>query len=165
MPVISGYITRSNLPTGALGNLAIFNSTYMGLFGDDSQAADSSSDAGIDPGASSAKYTWADSPFVAGQQLVNYVQDNRTLYLRFLVAGANQGACQTNLSTIITAVTQQMTYQVSVTLDTSIYTWTCYPAEYQIAMNQWMWFGPGSGGGPPLYLSIPRDPTPVAGPI
>jgi hypothetical protein len=165
MPTISGYITRSNLPTGALANLGIFNSTYMGLFGDDSQAADSSSDAGIDTGASSMKYTWANSPFVRGQQLVNFVPDNTTLYLRFLVAGASQAACQSSLGTIITACTQQFVYQVSVTLDTATYTFTCYPAEYHVGFNQWTWFGPGSGAGPPLYLAIPRDPTPVAGPL
>jgi hypothetical protein len=166
MPTISGYITRSNMPGGALANLPIFNSTYMGLFGDDSQEGDSTSGAGIDAGSSSMKYTWADSPFVVGQQLVNFVKDNTTLYLRFLVGppfsgGGSHALSQTNLATIIAACTQQFNYQVSWTLDAATYTVNCFPGEFHVGFNQWTWFGPL----PPLYLSLPRDPTPVAGPL
>jgi hypothetical protein len=161
MGAITGYISRANLDT-PLDNLVIFNDVYMGLLGDDEQAADSQSDAGLDPGLSAMKYTWADSPFVRGQQLVNFVSDMTTMYLRFLVAGGDQATVQANLAAIIAATTQQPSYTVSVTIDdVATYAWMCYPAEYQVGFNQWTWFGPL----PPLYLSIPRDPTPVSGPI
>lgn len=162
MAAVTGTITRANLPD-PLDPLDIFGtSPYMGLFGDDSQAADDQSDPGIDAGLGTFKYTWADSPFVSGQQLVNAILDNTTMYLRMLVKGTDQADAQANLQDIIVAVTEQFTFQVSITLDgIATYAWNCFPAEYQIAFNQWMWFGPY----PPLYLSIPRDPIPVSGPL
>jgi hypothetical protein len=161
MASITGTISRANLAT-PLDDLDIFNDIYKGLFGDDSQAADSASDTGIDPGLSQMKYTWADSPFVAGQQLVNFVPDLTTMYLRFLVKGSDQEDAQANLAAIIQACILQPSYQVSITIDgIATYTWNCYPAEYQVVFNQWAWFGPL----PPLYLAIPRDPIPVSGPI
>ena len=160
MPVsASGYITRSNLPS-PLGNLAIVADPLWLLTGDTSSDASVTTGAGVALGQSAMKYVWADSPFVRGKQLVNAVPDNSTLDLRIACDGHGSLASALTLAaSIVTAITQQMTFQVSITGDTATTTWNCYPGTYLPAFNQMYWFGYEL----PLYVSLPRDPTPVAG--
>jgi hypothetical protein len=157
---VSGYITRSNLPS-PLSNLAIVVDPYPLLPGDQSGDASSTSGAGLELGPSAQKTTWADSPFVNGKQLVSSVDDNSTLSLRILIDGTSMADLQTKLGTLVTAIRQQMTFQVSVTLDAATYTWNCYRGDYSAGFNEMHLLS----GRLPVYLTMPRDPTPVAGPV
>lgn len=161
MPVTaSGYITRANLPS-PLGNLSIFVDPYWALVGDDEEAADSSVRGGLEPAQSQHKYVWADSPYVAGQIPVLATPDNSTLNLRLEIDGTSALDAETKIAAVITAVTQQLSYNVSVTLDSATYTWLCYTGDYLVAYNQRHTFGYLV----PIYLSLPRFPIPVAGPV
>jgi hypothetical protein len=158
--VMSGFITRANLPT-PLPDLEILVDPYWPILGDDAAAADMSMQAGIMPGQSATKYVWADSPYVAGQQLVLATPDISTLDLRLVIDGDSMLDAQTKIGPIITAIRQQLSYTVSVTFDAATYAWNCWSGDYEIAMNQLFMFGYLV----PLYLTLPRDPTPVSGPV
>lgn len=158
--IISGYISRANLPS-PLPNLDIQVDPYWTLMGDDQEAADQSTAAGVAPAISAHKFVWADSPYVAGQQLVLATLDNSTLDLRLVVDGDSMEDAQTKLAAIIEAVGQQATYVVSLTFDAATYAWNCYTGDWQVAFNQLHYFGYL----PPLYLHLPRDATPVSGPL
>jgi hypothetical protein len=160
MPAVTGYITRSNLPS-PLSDLAINVDPLWLLSGDASDDASVSRSAGYTPGPSQLKRVWADSPFVAGQQQVLATPDNSTLDLRLLIDGANETAIATSAGLVITAVTKQQTFQVSYTAGSVTWTRNCYTGVFQVAFNQLHLFG----GRLPLYVSMPCDPTPVAGPF
>lgn len=163
----NGFITRSNLPS-PLSNLTICASSgpIYALQGDQQEAADSSSLAGIGPSLSARKYVWASSPFVAGQQPVLATPDNSTLDLRLSLFGSSFKHCLTTLAAeVITAISTQMAYQVSVTVGTGggagTMTWNCFPGVYQVAINQYVEFANIL----PIYVSLPRTPIPAAGPV
>jgi hypothetical protein len=156
----TGYITRSNLPSPQ-GNLTIFIDPYWALVGDDQDAADSSVRNGIEPAQSALKMVWADSPFVAGKIPVLATPDNSTLNLRLIIDGTSMADAQSKIAPIIQAIRGQLSYQVSVTLDSATYTWLCYTGDYTVAFNQMHTFGYLV----PMYLSLPRNPVPVAGPV
>jgi hypothetical protein len=158
MVSVSGYITRSNLPS-PLADLAIVVDPYPLLVGDDSNDASSAS-GGLDLGPTSQKAVWADSPFVDGKQLVCSADDNSTLSLKILVEGTSMADLRTKAQAIVDAVRKQMTFQVSITLDAATYTWNCYRGDVQAAFNQMHLLGRL-----PVYVTMPRDPTPVAGPF
>jgi len=161
---ISGFITRSNMPTPQ-ANLPIQVDPYWTLLGDTQAAADMSTANGVAPALSAHKFVWANSPYVAGQQLVLATPDNSTLVLRLICDGDSMADAQAIATEIIEAVTQQLTYQVSLTYDTgenaATYAWNCYTADYEVAFNQLLYFGYLL----PLYLTMQRDPTPVSGPV
>lgn len=157
---ISGTISRGNM-SPPLSDLAISADPYWSLLGDDSDDASISTSAGVMPGISAHKKIWADSAYVAGKQLVLATPDNSTLDLKLLVDGTSMSDVETKLTTIIQAVTLQLTFQVSLTFDTAVYAWTCWTADYQVGFNQVHYFGFMA----PLYLSMDRDPTPISGPI
>lgn len=163
---VTGYITRSNLPS-PLANLTITVDPLWLLPGDASQDASISMSPGVQAAQSVVRYTWAQSPFVAGSQLVHAVQDNSSLDLRLICdGGGNLADAQSYASEVITAVTGQQTFQVSLTWDSGLpdtvtNTWNCYMGTYLAAFNQLYTFGYTL----PLYISCPRDPTPAAGGI
>ncbi len=157
---ISGFISRGNM-SPPLSNLAIQADPYWGLLGDTSEDASTSSQAGFAPAISQHKRVWADSAYVAGQQMVLATPDNSTLDLRLICDGTSLADAQTKAGLIIAAITQQMTFEVSLTFDTATYAWNCYLGDYEIAFNQVHFFGYLL----PLYVSMPRDPTPVSGPV
>jgi hypothetical protein len=157
---VSGYITRANL-SPPQGPLAIFVDPYWPLMGDDSDSADSSSNAGITPGISTLKTVWADSPYVAGKQLVLATPDNSTLDLRLIIDGTSMLDAQNKIRPIVEAIRKQLSFEVSLTMDAATYTWNCWTGDYQIAFNQLHLFGYLV----PLYLTLPRAPIPVAGPV
>lgn len=107
------------------------------------------------------KNVWANSPYVAGQQLVLNTPDNSTLVLRCIVVGESEADMQAKVGTLVQAVTQQMAYQISLTFDAATYAWNCYTADVQVAFNQFFMFAFIA----PVYITCPRDPTPVSGPI
>ncbi len=160
MTAPNGYITRSNLPS-PLTNLDILVDPYWALVGDTQEAADMSMTPGIAPAQSAIKTVWATSPYVAGKQLVLATPDNSTLDLRLLVNGATMVDAQTKLGDIIQAIRDQLVYTVSVTLTGARYTWSCYTGTYLVAYNQLMLFDSLI----PIYLTLPRLPVPVAGPV
>lgn len=157
---VSGFITRGNLPT-PLPDLPILVDPYNMLLGDDSAAADMSQQAGIDPGVSVLKQVWADSPYVAGKQLVLATPDLATLALRLVIDGTDMLDAQTKIKPIVDAIRNQLSFTVSVSFDAATYAWNCWTGDYEIAMNQLFMFGYLV----PLYLNLPRDPTPAAGPV
>jgi hypothetical protein len=157
---ISGFITRSNLAS-PLSPLAIQADPYWTLLGDTSDDATISESPGVAPGLSALKQVWADSSYVAGQQLVLSVPDNSTLDLRLICDGDSMADAQTKAAEIIVAITQQLVFEVSLTFDTATYAWNCYTGVYEVAFNQLHYFGYLL----PLYVSLTRDPTPVSGPI
>jgi hypothetical protein len=158
--VMSGFITRSNLAT-PLPDLPIFVDPYWPIMGDDADAADMSMQSGIMPGQSATKYVWADSPYVAGQQLVLATPDISTLDLRLVIDGDSMLDAQNKIAPIIQAVRNQLSFTVSVTFDEATYAWNCWNGDYLVAINQlWMF-----GYLVPMYLTLPRDPTPVSGPV
>lgn len=160
----SGFITRSNLPT-PLPNLAILVDPYWPLLGDDQAAADMSSAPGIIPTQSTLKTVWADSPYVAGKQLVLATPDNATLDLRLAIDGDSMLDAKNKIAPIIQAIRQQLTFEVSITFNSgdgdATYAWNCYTGDYLVAFNQLHYFGYLV----PMYLTLPRAPIPVAGPI
>lgn len=156
MPVVSGYITQSNLTT-PLPNLEIQQTPYWVLGGDPSDRADTSTQNGFVPGLSVHKRVWADSPYVQGQQLVLATPDNSTLILRMLVSGVSQLDMQNNLLALITAITEQLVFQVSLTFDSASYLYTVYTGDHEEASGgQLAQFGTNIGV--PVYLTLPRDP-------
>ena len=155
---MSGYITRSAL---GLANLPIFVDPYWPILGDNAEAADTSQHSGVVPTQSTTKYVWADSPFVAGKQLVLATPDNAILDLRLVIDGTSMADAQAKLVPIIRAIRNQVTFQVSITLDTATYAWNCYAGDYLVAINQLFMFGYLV----PLYITLPRDPTPALGPV
>jgi hypothetical protein len=155
---VSGFITRANLPT-PLPDLPILVDPYWPLLGDDAGSADMSQQAGITPTQSATKYVWADSPYVAGQQLVLATPDNAVLDLRLIIDGDSMADAQAKIGPIVTAIRNQLSFTVSVSFDAATYAWNCWSGDYLIAMNQLFMFGYLV----PLYLT--RDPTPVSGPI
>lgn len=157
---ISGFITRANLAV-PLADLPIQADPFWTLLGDTSADASSSTSAGVEPGISVHKTTWADSKYVAGQQLVLATPDLSNLNLRLICDGDSMLDAQTKAAEIIVAVTQQLNYQVSLTFDTATYAWNCFLGDYEVAFNQVHYFGYLL----PIYLALPRDPTPVAGPV
>jgi len=157
---ISGYITRTNL-SPAQGHLDILVDPFWPLLGDTESAADMSMMPGIAPQQSKLKAVWANSPYVAGQQLVMAVPDNSTLDLRLIVHGESMVEVQTYLKELIQAIRTQMAYTVSVTMQTATYAWNCYVGTYLVAFNQLFYFGYLL----PLYVKLPRTPIPAAGPI
>ena len=157
---MSGYITRANLPT-PLPNLKIFVDPYWPILGDNAEAADMSQHAGVTPTQSTLKTVWADSPYVAGKQLVLATPDNAMLDLRLVIDGTSMADAQTKIAPIVTAIRDQLSFTVSVSFDAATYAWNCYTGDYLVAMNQLFMFGYLV----PLYLTLPRDPTPAAGPV
>lgn len=157
---LTGYITRSNL-NPAQGHLGILVDPYYPLLGDTSDAADSSSEAGVAPAQSALKTVWASSPYVAGQQLVLATPDNSTLTLRLLVRGADMIDMSDALRSIIQAIRTQLTFNVVVEYQTAVFAWKCYTGDYLVAINQLFYFGNLA----PLYVSLPRTPYPLSGPI
>lgn len=159
----TGYITRTAL---SLGNLTIAVDPMFLLTGDSSQDAATSSGAGFALGASQMKYVWADSPYVSGKQLVLATPDNSTLDLRLQCNGSGAAnTAQTYAGQVIAAI-QQQTFQISLTWNNSLgdavtNTYNCYAGTWMVAFNQLWSFGYEL----PLYISCPRDPTPVAGSI
>jgi hypothetical protein len=157
---MAGYITRANL-SPPQGPLDIFIDPYWPLLGDDADAADTSMHAGVTPAISALKTVWADSPYVAGKQLVLATPDNSTLDLRLIIDGDSMADMQAKIAPIVEAIRNQLSFQVSVTFDDAIYTWQCWTGDYEVAMNQLWMFGYLC----PLYLTLPRSPIPIAGPI
>jgi hypothetical protein len=157
---VSGFITRANLPT-PLDDLPILVDPYNMIMGDDADSADMSQQAGITAGQSATKYVWADSPYVAGQQLVLATPDNSTLDLRLVIDGDSMLDAQEKIAPIVAAIRNQLSFTVSVSFDAATYAWNVYSGDYLIAMNQLFMFGYLV----PLYITMPRDPTPVSGPI
>ncbi len=157
---VSGYITQSNLPT-PLPNLPILVDPYPMILGDQSEAADSSMKPGVEPTQSATKYVTASSPYVAGSQIVLATPDNAVLNLRLIIDGTSFADLLTKVAPIITAIRNQLSFQVSVSFDAWTSTWACYAGDYLVAWNQLWMFGYLC----PMYLTLPRDPTPIAGPI
>jgi hypothetical protein len=158
---ISGYITRSNMPTTddpSTGlpwtNLEIAVAPYYFAPGDDSFQADNSTQNGVSPNVSVHQQIWADSPVVPGKQLVYSKPDNSELILRLLIKGSSMADAQTKLAAIINAVTLQLSYTVVVEFDTAPIQWTCYTGDYQVAYNEVYMIGYL----PPLYLDLPCAP-------
>jgi hypothetical protein len=160
MVAISGTITRANLPS-PLGPLDILVDPYWGILGDEAEAADLSQQAGVTAAVSTQKQVWADSPYVAGKQLVLATPDNSTLDLRVLIDGSSMADLETKVATLITAVRQQLTFTVQVNFDAASYAWNCFTADYSVAWNQLYLFGFLL----PVYLTMARDPTPLLGPV
>ena len=160
MAAPSGYITRSNLAS-PLTPIDIFVDPYWAIMGDDQPAADMSMMAGVAPAQSALKSVWADSPYVAGKQLVLATPDNSTLDLRIIIDADSMTDAQAKLGPIIQAVRDQISYTVSLSLTGATYTWSCYSGTYLVAFNQLFLFGYYV----PLYLSLPRAPVATAGPI
>jgi hypothetical protein len=164
MPVgytISGSITRQNMPGGAQPDLPIFVDPYPMILGDTSEAADTSAHAGVTPTQSTLKTVWADSPYVEGKQLVLATPDNATLDLRLVIDGTSMADAQSKIGPIVNAIRQQLTYTVTMTIDTATYAWYCWTGDYLVAFNQLHLFGYLV----PLYLTLPRNPRPALGPV
>jgi hypothetical protein len=158
---MSGFITRDNLITGALPALEILVDPYWPIMGDTAEAADVSMHAGVVPAQSATKYVWADSPYVRGKQLVLATPDNSTLDLRLVIDGTSMLDMQAKIAPIITAIRDQTAFVVAIAFDGASYAWSCYTGDYLVAMNQLFMFGYLC----PLYVTLPRDPTPFVGPV
>ena len=157
---LSGFISRANLPT-PLPDLPIQVDPYWAILGDQSEAADASMKPGIEPTQSVTKYITASSPYVAGSQVVLATPDNAMLNLRLIIDGTSFADLEAKVTPIIQAIRGQLSFQVSVSFDAWVSTWAVYTGDYLLAMNQLFLFGYLA----PLYLTLPRDPTPLAGPI
>lgn len=142
---VVGFITRPEL---GLADLVISSGAYRI----------------VSEGADFGPVTWrkqeATSIFMHGSIPVYQVKSGTVINLGVRVLGSSQSQLAANIDTLIKAVSQ-WTYNLSLSLEGTSYTWTCYSADYAVG---------GSGERFNLLdvdvrLVIPRSPIPIAGPV
>jgi hypothetical protein len=90
----------------------------------------------IAEGGISMRRQTAESPYVDGRTLTAAVKDTGQAMLAVRVSGTSAATVRSNIQALVAAF-QQFEYTLTVVMDsTTIYTWTCEPADYEI----------GSGG-------------------
>ncbi len=149
---IAGLVTRPEL---GLGDLTITGGSKS-TPGYDIQS--------FNTGALSWRKITTHSPFVHGEQLVHAVKDVKTVELSIVVFGSTAADLHSRIATLARAF-EQFTYQLSVTMDSVEYRYTCEPADYRA----------GSGEGfnkfllaahqQVMSLQIATSPIPIAGGI
>lgn len=142
----SGLITR---PILGLSDLSIVDDPYDVIID------------GLNVGPGTWRRATAESPFVSGRVLAGAVLDVATRSFQIDVAGTSLEDVQTNIGTLIAAVSQ-FSYELSLTLDTgATYRWACEPADWAVGFT----FQHVLGLIAPVSLLIPTSPLPVTGPI
>lgn len=145
--VVTGHITRTEL---GLGNLALNDDTYKIIRG------------GFGPGEVTWRRQYAQSPFSPGRYLVNAQKDQGALNLAVRVTGSSEDNCLAAMATLVAAM-EQFEYDLSMTIGTTTYTYTCEPADYSIGeAGQFQNFHLMAWK-QELTAVVPRFPTPVAG--
>ena len=99
------------------------------------------------------------SPFVAGRFPVHEVKDAAESSISVHVLGSNHAALRSNLATLLSAFTEQSSYQLTMTVEGQTSTWTCERADYQVG------FATETLAAlvVPVQLSFFRHPEPDAG--
>ncbi len=100
------------------------------------------------------------SPFVHGAYEVGAVKDQvQGASLLIRVWGTSQSNLQSRVTTLLAAFTQS-TYDITVGLDGTLWTWRCMRADYKIGFPDSVRRQTVA----PVTLSFPRHPVAVAGP-
>lgn len=146
---ITGSVTRTEL---ALADLALNDDTYKIIRGS------------WGPGEVVWRRQAVSSPYVDGSFLVNATRDQVTTPLGIRVTGSSRTDCMNKVGTLCRAF-EQFSYELTITVDGTDFTYTCDPADYS-------W---GEGGALQTFhikaykqevnFMIPRSPIPVAGPV
>lgn len=98
------------------------------------------------------------SLYSAGDVLITAVADASLLRARILVLGATVAARNTNLATLLAAF-RQLRYELHLVDDGVDYAWSCQVADYGLEFARLV----GDKVVVPVNLSIPRQPSPLAG--
>lgn len=156
----TGYITRANMPGGALSPLQLFIPDPLGDPRDN--VYDFVQD-GLDPGAPAKRRQYAESMFVVGFSELQSVPGAGQARLNMIVTGHDGPTLDANLDALVQAVTLQPIWELHVTLDgRSERAWELVDADWPVVgFTVAMWRGLGA----PISITAPRYPTPLAGAI
>lgn len=117
----------------------------------------------LGPGAISWRRQTASSPFVHGQVLVNAVKDVATSTLGVRVIGGSASSLWSRIDTLLRAF-EQFSFDLTVALDGQTFTWRCQAADYSVGESGVFQDFHLRSLQQEVQFSIPRHPTPVAGP-
>ena len=115
---------------------------------------------GVDFGPVQYRRQVATSQFVHGGIPTSMVKDLTELGMTVRVKGSTQAVLQTNIDTLIDAVSQ-WTYTITFSYSSTVYTWTCWAADYAVGATDDRF----DLLDVEVSLVIPRSPIPVAGPV
>lgn len=114
-------------------------------------------------GVNTTSVTWrkeaVQSPFVHGRVPVHEVKDAMESDVTIYVHGATPALVDTNLSTVISAFTDQFVYTLQISADGVDHQWDCERADYDVAFRTPML----AARIVPVRFSFFRHPIPVAG--
>ena len=117
----------------------------------------------LGPGAVSWRKQTATSPYVHGAILVGAVKDIGLATLGVRVMAPSDSTLWARVDTLVRAF-EQFTYDLSVTIDGSTFTWRCQPADYSVGDSGVFQEFHLMSHQQEVRFTIPRHPTPVAGP-
>lgn len=103
------------------------------------------------------------SPFTDGEYLIQALKETSSVSLLVKVKGSSFAVLETNLDTLLRAM-EQFEFQFTLTIEGMDSTWTCQPADYGPADNDYEKFHMMSKLQVYRFI-IPKYPVPVAGPI
>lgn len=147
MTTFTGTISRTEL---SLGTLAIGTTTPYRV----------SMDEGLQAGTVTRRRTTASSPFVEDVVETNSVRDEAFIALTVYVTGTDLSTIQSNVQTLITALSQS-TYTLTVITGGATYAWACRAADYSLRFD--IIHSQGKQG--TVVANIPRSPIATTGPI
>lgn len=111
--------------------------------------------ANIDYGTVSWRRETVQSPYFAGRVPVHEVKDAVESKLVVYVLGSSHAVLNTNIQTLIEAVTEQYRWELKLTIEGVLHSWDCERADYQIAVaTETM-----NARFVPVNLSFVRNPT------
>lgn len=117
----------------------------------------------LGPGSTGWRRQTATSAYVHGEVLVGAVKSITMASLGVRVYGNSMSVMVSRLNDLIRAF-EQFTYDLTVTIDGSTFTWRCQPADYSVGDNGNFQDHHLRAQQQEVHFSIPRHPTPVAGP-
>lgn len=125
---------------------------------------ENANNSGFDIGQTVFSRVWATSAYVGGAVQVMSVPGMVSATLKLYIYDTTALLVEEDLAVLLFAF-GQATYTLTFSIDSAIYAWTCYNADYQI--DPWPL---EAVVGPNLFrlgitLDIPRSPYPVLGPI
>lgn len=117
----------------------------------------------LGPGSISWRRQTARSAYVHGEVLVGLVKDITVSTLGVRVLGSSAATLWSRMNTLLRAF-EQYSYDLSVTLDGQTFTWRCQAADYAVGESGVFQDFHLRSLQQEVRFSIPRHPTPVAGP-
>jgi hypothetical protein len=145
---VTGYVTRTEL---SLSNLTINDDTYKiirDMWG---------------PGVVQYDRQKVSSPYVNGDFLTNRKKAQVEMPLGIRVTGTSKIDCWNKVGTLLRAF-EQFSYELSLTIDGTTFTYTCEAADYSVGDGGMFQTFHMKAYKQEVRLLIPRRPTPTEGP-